>query len=142
MQPFPHFYEVSASGESAGPIQVESANLPVLMTATPPEFDGPGDLWSPETLFVGAVADCYLLTFRSIAQAARFAWNRMVCRVEGVLDRVERVTRFTKIVLKVRLQMPATGDAQRAQQLLEKAKQACLITNSLNAEVILQTEID
>ena len=142
MQPFPHFYHVAATGETAGEILVEATGLPPLTTAAPPEFDGPGNVWSPETLLVGAIADCYILTFRSVAQVTRFAWSRMVCHVEGTLERVERVTRFTRIVLKVHLQLPATGDAQKAQKLLERAKQACLITNSLNAEIILQSEID
>ena len=56
MQPFPHFYHVAATGESVGEVCVEAADLPPLTTAAPPEFDGPGDVWSPETLLVGAIA--------------------------------------------------------------------------------------
>jgi peroxiredoxin-like protein len=141
MQTFPHYYTVTVSGSSAGNVRVKSAGLPDLPTATPAEFDGPGDQWSPETLLVGAVASCYLLTFRGIAQVARLEWNEVRCDVEGVLDRVERVTRFTEVQLKVKLQVPPRSDVQKAQQLLEKAKQACLITNSLNARIVLKAEV-
>jgi peroxiredoxin-like protein len=141
MQPFPHDYTVTVSGASAGNVRVRSAGLPDLPVATPAEFDGPGDQWSPETLLVGAVASCYLLTFRGIAQMARLEWNDLRCDVEGVLERVERVTRFTKVVLKVKLQVPPRSDLQKAQQLLDKAKQVCLITNSLNAHIVLKAEV-
>jgi peroxiredoxin-like protein len=141
MQPFPHDYTVTVSGETAGNLLVKSAGLPDLPTATPAEFDGPGDQWSPETLLIGAVASCYLLTFRGIAQVARLEWSQVRCDVDGVLDRIERVTRFTEVQLKVKLQVPPRSDVQKAQQLLEKAKQACLITNSLNARIVLKAEI-
>jgi peroxiredoxin-like protein len=140
MQPFPHYYTVMASGASAGTVRVKSAGLPDLPTTAPAEFDGPGDQWSPETLLVGAVASCYLLTFRGIAQMARLEWSEVRCDVEGVLDRIERVTRFTEVQLKVKLQVSPHSDMQKAQQLLEKAKQACLITNSLNARIVLKAE--
>jgi uncharacterized OsmC-like protein len=93
-------------------------------------------------MLVGAVASCYLLTFRSVTRAARFDWNQLRCRVEGILDRVERVTRFTKIYLNVKLVVPSGTDVQKAQQLLEKAEQLCLITRSLNAQVVFESEIE
>jgi peroxiredoxin-like protein len=141
MQPFPHVYTATANGIAGGAVLIKSPDLPDLLTATPTEFGGPGDQWSPETLLVGAVASCYLLTFRSIAQIARLEWSELRCTVEGVLDRVERVTRFTELYLKVTLQVPSSEDVPKAQQLLEKAKQACLITNSLNARVELRAEV-
>ncbi|HMN28830.1 MAG TPA: OsmC family protein [Caldilineaceae bacterium] len=142
MQNFPHSYRVSASGGREGVVVASAAGLADLVTASPAEFDGPGDQWSPETMLVAAVASCYLLTFRSIARAARFDWNQVRCRVEGILDRVERVTRFTKIYLNVKLEAPSGVDLQKAQQLLQKTEQSCLITRSLNAQVVFETEIE
>src|SRR6185437_15854167 len=59
MQPFPHRYEVSARASAEGDVTLESYQLPALKSASPAEFGGPGDRWSPETLLVGAVADCF-----------------------------------------------------------------------------------
>jgi organic hydroperoxide reductase OsmC/OhrA len=44
-------------------------NVPTLSTATPEEFGGPGDAWSPELLLLGAVESCFLFTFRAVAHA-------------------------------------------------------------------------
>jgi uncharacterized OsmC-like protein len=65
----------------------------------------------------------------------------MHCEVEGKLDRVERVTRFTRLDVRVRLYVPPEADEELAQRVLQKAKQACLITNSLNAETHLASRV-
>src|SRR5512146_903096 len=94
MHPYPHTYAASAAGADAGFVTVGSPGLPDLETAAPPEFDGPGGVWSPESLLCASLADCFVLTFRSVSRAARFDWVHVECRVEGVLERVERVPQF------------------------------------------------
>lgn len=137
MQQLPHHYRVSARGGDSGDIAMSSAGLADIATAAPAEFGGPGDRWSPETLLVGAVADCFVLTFRAIARASKFEWTSLDCEVEGVLDRVERVTRFTAMSLQVNLGIPAGGSVATAERLLQKSEESCLITNSMNCEIAL-----
>lgn len=141
MQNFPHHYVVTADGKAAGAVLISSPNLPGWPTDAPAEFDGPGDLWSPETMLVGAVANCFILTFRAIARASKFEWTNLTCHVQGVLERVERVTQFTEFSLDVKLHVPVGTDLEKAQRLLEKAEQTCLITNSLKAKVELSAEV-
>ena len=69
MQNFPHHYQVTATCGVEDNIAVTSADLPSLQTNSPPEFDGPPGLWSPETLLTAAVANCFILTFRAVARA-------------------------------------------------------------------------
>ena len=113
---------------------VTSAGLPALATAAPVEFDGPGDRWSPETLLVAAVADCYLLSFRGVARANKFAWQSLECAVEGTLNRIEGKTRFTHVVVRATLRVPTGTDETKAVQLMQRADHVCLISNSLVAE--------
>lgn len=141
MQNFPHHYQVTATGAVEGNIAVTSAGLPSLQTDSPPEFDGPPGLWSPETLLTAAVANCFLLTFRAVARASKLEWSHIECNALGILDRIERVTRFTEMQLTVKLHLPAGSDVERAKRLIEKSEQACLITNSLSAKVVLRAEV-
>jgi len=141
MQDLPHHYHVNASAEAEGNIALKAEDLPQLVTAPPAEFGGPGDQWSPETLLVGAVADCFILTFRAIARASKLEWTNLECSAEGVLDRVERVTRFTAFTVRATLTVPAGSDPDKARRLLEKAEASCLITRSLLAETHLEAEV-
>lgn len=141
MQDYPHHYVVSAEAPVEGVISVSSSGLETLPSLAPAEFGGPGDLWSPETFFVAAVADCFILTFRAVARGSHFEWNSVSCQVDGVLDRVDRVTRFTEFHVHVTLRVPADTDMQKAERLIEKSDSVCLVTNSITAETILTTNI-
>jgi organic hydroperoxide reductase OsmC/OhrA len=133
MQALPHRYLVTATAAATGDVELASPGLPALVTAPPAEFGGPGNLWSPETLLVAAVADCFILTFRAIARASKLDWVALECGAEGVLDRVDGVTRFTQITVRARLTVPAGASESLAARLLEKAEHGCLVTNSLLA---------
>jgi organic hydroperoxide reductase OsmC/OhrA len=141
MKPYPHTYSVSACGSTTGTVPVTSQGVPILETAPPLEFDGPGDAWSPETLLVAAVATCFILTFRGIARAAQFPWGRLECQVDGVLDRVSGVSQFSKFSTLVTLTVKSGGDHAKAQELMERAEKFCLVANSLRAERILKTQV-
>lgn len=141
MQGYPHHYLVSASGGTEGSVVVSGEGLPDLDTGPPPQFGGPEGVWSPETMLSAAVANCFILSFRAIARASKFEWTALECRVDGVLDRPERATFFTKFNIHVVLNVPADAKLEMGQRLLEKAEQICLITASLKSDVALTTDI-
>lgn len=141
MQDLPHHYGVSASADTQSHVVISSEGLPSLDTAAPAEFGGPGDIWSPETLLVGTVANCFVLTFRAIARASRLEWDSLSCDVSGTLDKIEGVTQFTRFDLTALLTVPEGSDEKKAQRLLEKAERHCLITCSLKAEAHLNAKV-
>ena len=141
MHAFPHRYQVKGAGRVTGDVELTAEWLPTLQSASPAEFDGPGDRWSPETLLVGAVADCFILTFRAIAAASRLSWISLDCDVTGTLDRVARVTQFTHFDVTARLVAPAGVDADEARRALEKAERNCLISSSLTASIALEVTV-
>lgn len=141
MQPFPHAYQVSVEAGVDGDVVVAGPGLPSFAAASPPEFDGPGGRWSPESLLCSAAASCFILTFRAVARASKFEWQRLSCQVEGTLERKDGVTLFTRVSTHAVLQVAVGADQATAQRLLEKAERGCLIANSLKAERVLTTDI-
>ena len=141
MHPYPHTYAAAASAESTGLVVVTSSQLPSLETAAPPQFGGPGGVWSPETLLCASLADCFLLTFRAVTRAARFKWIRLECRVEGLLERIGPAAQFTRYTTSATLTVPAGTDAAKARELLERAEHGCLIANSLRGTRVLEARI-
>lgn len=142
MKTFPHEYAVTVVGSPQGDLEVRADRLPVLNSAPPAEFDGPGDRWSPETLLVAAVADCFVLTFRAVARALELPWTSLRCEVSGTLDRLERVPQFTRFRIRAHLGVPAGTSEELARRALEKAEHGCLITNSLKATSQLETAVE
>ncbi len=140
MKPLPHRYEVRITGGPAGYARLSSPGVPELRTAAPAEFDGPGDAWSPEQLLLAAVQACFLLTFRAVAKASGLDVTALSVDAEGVVDRANGVTRFTEIVLRPRLALPAGVDTVRVRRALEKAERACLVSASLATPIRLEPE--
>lgn len=141
MQDFPHHYVVAASASADSNVELQSPGLDSLESAGPAEFGGPGDLWSPETLLVAAVADCFILSFRATARAAKLEWISLSCDVVGQLDRVDKITRFTAFTVKATLEVPEGTSEEKARRLMEKAEKHCLITNSMIAESHLEATV-
>lgn len=142
MQQFPHHYSVAVAAAPAGDVRLQGDRLPAIDSAPPAEFGGPGDRWSPETLLVAAVADCFALNFRIIASLSRFAWTSLECSVTGTVDRVDRLTQFTAFELRARLKVPAGAKEDQAHRLLAKAEETCLVTNSLKARPHLEAVVE
>jgi peroxiredoxin-like protein len=141
MKPLPHRYEVRMTGGPLGHATLASTGVPDLATAAPADFGGPGDAWSPEQLLVAAVEACFLLTFRAIAQASRIEFTSLTVEGEGIVDRADGGMRFTEIVLRPRLALPAGTDSTRVQRALEKAEKTCLVSASLSKPIRLEPEV-
>jgi organic hydroperoxide reductase OsmC/OhrA len=137
----PHEYTASASSSTAGAVALRAEGMEDILSNAPANFGGPGDLWSPEDLQVAAIASCFVLSFRAIAAASRLDWESLDVSVTGTLDKVEHGMAFTGFSTRAELVLPAGASRDKAQRLLEKAEQNCLITNSLSAPNHLGTAV-
>lgn len=111
--------------------------------ATPPEFpNGVPGIWSPEHLYAAAINSCYLATFLAIAENFKLPFKDFRCTTVCQLELVEGRYLITRanITPALALENPET-DRAKALRVLEKAKAACLVTNSMKTEVDLQPEL-
>ena len=141
MKSLPHHYEVHLSGASSGYAELSTASVPALRTAPPADYDGPGDAWSPEHLLLASVQGCFLFTLRAIARASKVEFIRLELDAMGTVARRDGVTRFTEIVLRPKLSVPAGANRERMLQILEKSEKACLVSASLSTPVRLEAEV-
>ncbi len=141
MKPLPHIYKAQLSGGAEGYAVVSVAGIPELRTAPPADFDGPGDAWSPEQFLMAAVETCFLFTLQAVARASKLSFTSLELSGEGTVDRKDGATRFTEIVLRTRLRLPAGADKDRVLRILEKSERACLVSASLSTPVRLEPEV-
>lgn len=141
MQELPHRYQVRAQAAHRGTVSLNSSGLAPIENAAPAEFGGPGDLWSPETMLAGAVAGCFILTFRGVARASAFDWLSIECPAEGLLERKDGSLQFTEFTLRPKIAVPAGTDRGKLLRIIHKAEQGCLVANSLRATMKLEPQI-
>ena len=141
MKPFPHYYTASLTGGPVAYAELTAGGVPVLRTAPPRQFDGPGDAWSPEELLLAAVESCFLFTLRAVARASKLEFLNLDLEAEGTVEREDRVTRFTEIILRAVLTVPAGTDRARAFAALEKTKSACLVSASISTPIRLVADV-
>jgi organic hydroperoxide reductase OsmC/OhrA len=141
MRPLPHRYVVRLTAGPTGYADVLAGDRPALRTAPPVEYDGPGDAWSPEHLLLAAVQGCFLFTLRAVARVSKVDFVSLEVETGGTVDRQNGVTRFTEIVVRPTLIVPAGTDRTRALGVLRKAEKACLVSASLATPIRLEPEI-
>ena len=141
MKPFPHRYDVRLVGGPSGHAQLATAGAPPLFTVQPPQFDGPGDAWSPEDLLLAAVEACFLFTLRAVARNAKLEFQALEVEATGTVDRTGGVTRFTDIVLRPTITVDARTSRELVMRVLTKTEHACLVSASLSTPVRLDPAI-
>lgn len=142
MQPLPHNYSVTVTGQPDGHLGAVGDNLPHLAVEPPPQFGGAGDQWSPEELLMASVSTCLVLSFRAIARASGLEWTRIDCVTEGKLDKVDRSVKFTDMVTRVELTVTSDASVEAATEQLHKAERTCFVSNSLAIRPRFECRVD
>jgi len=139
-----HDYNVTVTGTGAksGILRAPADGLPEMTVASPPQFGGPEHLWSPEHLFVAAVASCLMTTFRSIADHSGVEVLGYSDQSTGRLQRGEDgLYSIDRITLRPTVVISEGSAPERTRRLLEKAEKVCLIGRSVHSETTLEPTI-
>ena len=137
-----HDYTVTLDGTGPKTGTLTDPALSVAIeVASPPEFGGPHGVWSPEHLFVASVSACLMTTFQAIADLSGVKVISYSDQAIGHLQRGEdRRYRIDRITLRPRVVVSGV-EADRALRLVFKAEAACLISGSINSEVVVEPDI-
>lgn len=138
--PFPHEYTVELDQAEGSLATLKGESEPSLRGGPPPHFDGPGGVWSPETLLLGAVELCYFTTLRSLTRRQGVEFTSYRSTIRGYLDKSTAGIVFTGIELDVSLNT-STADLEKLRTLLQSAKKYCVISNALKTEVQLKIDL-
>jgi len=145
MSAFPKIFKVQSTGtygvqEAWINSLVDKECAPILM-AIPPEFEGPGGTYSPEDLYALSLLNCYLATFKYIAEKSKLVFNSI--EGFGVLF-VGKGQTTSPWMEKIELTIKLDGAIQkeRALNLLEKTKGHCMILNSVKTEITFNFQVN
>ena len=141
MQLFPHRHHVRLTAGADGYAEVATAGAPLLTTAPVPQFDGPGDAWSPEHLLLASVEASFLLTFRAAARQAHVSFQSLELDALGTVHRMMGVARFAEIVLRPTLRIADGVSREVVTQVLSDAARSCIVTASLSTPVRVEPAV-
>lgn len=128
------------TGERHGIVEGHGVEPPISFSA-PPEFQGQAGTWTPEHFLTGAVATCFVTTFQAVAALSKFEANSLEVSAEGQVEKVEGGFRFTRVTVRPILTITNESDRERALRLLEKTERACLVSRSLQSQVVLEPQV-
>lgn len=138
-----HLYNVDLSWKRDRKGEISSPELnQTIEVATPPEFPkGMAGIWSPEHLFTAAISSCFMTTFLAIAENSSLNFINLSCPAKGKLERLEGKFVMSEVLLEPVLTISNEADREKAEKIIIKAERACLISNSINSEIILKPQV-
>ena len=112
-----------------------------VQIATPASFGGEGKEWSPEHFFLGSISSCFMTTYLTFAKKLQFEISRFECNTIGEIELKEGKYQFTRINIFPNIYIADDAFTENARLALEKTKKYCLVSNSINAEMIYHCEV-
>ena len=134
-----YFVKIDWTHGRVGNLTVEGK--PKVQIATPPEFEGPEGIISPEDLFVASASSCFMTTFIAFSKKMHFEFKAFSCEGHGLLERVEKGFQFTKLILKSKVTVDSEELVSKAERAMELAGKYCLVTNSMKCSVEHENEV-
>ncbi len=114
----------------------------IINVATPPQFPkGMEGIWSPEHLFTAAVNSCLMTTFLSIAESSRLEFSSFSSDASGKLEVVDGKYLMSEVTLRPLVVVTTEADKAKADKVLLKAEQNCLISNSVKSKIIFEPTV-
>lgn len=139
-----HNYDVSVKwlNDRKGVLASNELNNEIEV-ATPPQFpNGMEGIWSPEHLFTAAVNSCLMTTFLAIAENSRLNYQQFESNASGKLEMIDGKYVMSEVTLKPVVTIENEEDRARAERVLQKSEQNCLISNSITSKIIFEPTVN
>lgn len=123
------------------PAKLETQNGLTIEFSKPPEYRGIKGTLTPEDAFVSAVITCLACTFDSYANKMRLKVSKYESDGTGTVEVVDGVQKFTQLEVHIKISIPAETTRESVQKAIDKARQNCLVTASLNTPMSYDVQI-
>jgi organic hydroperoxide reductase OsmC/OhrA len=135
-------YEVSLKWdyETDSGIARSENRMPFLF-GPPPEFGGTETTWSPEHLLCASVASCYTTTFLHFAKLLKVQLTGFRISAKAEFEKRNIGLEAVRFILRPIIELHADPGQHVLENLLEKAKKHCFISNSVKGEIIVDPSI-
>jgi len=120
---------------------LEFENGQRCLASSAPAFVGNPDALNPETLLVGSLSSCHMLTFLAVCAKRGYVVEEYEDAASGLLDKnAEGKMTITRITLRPKVQFSGSKqpDTVELAKLHERAHANCFIGSTIRAEVVVE----
>lgn len=107
----------------------------------PSEFGGVKGYVSPEDAFIGSANMCFQIVFVGISRNLGLQVSKIRSKAVGKLEVVDGARKFVRIDINPEIHLSAMDDDERIQKAIDATKRKCLVTNSMDLEVVVNAKI-
>lgn len=111
-----------------------------ITVAIPKEFEGEGGGFSPEDLYLLALTNCFVATFKYAASKSSLVFDSLKVDTKLVVD-LDEGNRPVMKEIHFNTYLSGTAQKEKATRLLTKVEGSCLILNSVKTKVFFHHEI-
>lgn len=115
--------------------RVDFEGKPAMYGSAAPPYRGDPALHNPEDLLVAALSSCHCLSYLALCARSGVQVLAYEDDATGTLEIVDRVMRFSGVLLRPRVTLAPGADVEKARALHQKAHAGCFIANSVNFPV-------
>ena len=128
-------YNTTVAWKSGKEGRLQADGKPEMPVATPPEFGGPKNLWTPEDLLTGAAASCVMTTLLFFAEKASVKLRSYTSRATGTMEKTPQGLAITGIAIEATIGLEDPGQEPAIRKAMERAEQTCPISRALHCPV-------
>ena len=114
----------------------------IINYGVPPQFGGAAGKASPEELILAAISSCFSMTLGFVLEKRKVPARVLGMQAEATVQRIERQLVLTAITLHPQISIDTDSEKTRQDidAAIERAEQACLISNAIRGNVELKVE--
>ena len=112
-----------------------------IQSDIPKEFSGNGQGFSPEDLYSLALQNCFIATFKVIADKSKLEYSEIEIDLNLILDKNEdQLTVMKEAYFKVKLK--GTINLDKAHRILEKTSKSAMVLNSVKTNFFFEFQVE
>jgi organic hydroperoxide reductase OsmC/OhrA len=114
---------------------------PDISVASPLEFKGIPNVWTPEDLFVASLNICQMNTFVAYIRKKGIILISYRSEAEGTLDFAGGKYRFINVRILPEITVKGSVTKADIMQIVRDAHEGCIIANSVEVDVVVRPSI-
>lgn len=134
-------YDVTVDWKEGKTGETRCGSKPAVEVATPPEFGGTENIWTPEDLLTSAVASCIMTSALFFIDRAGIQMRSYKSQATGTMEKTATGLAITHIAVSVSIELEDMAQEAAVRKALEQAEKTCPISKSLNCPVELLVNV-